>query len=74
MLKIENTKVCVIIHEASATGAPILLLNLLHFLKKERGCQFYIILLRGGVLEHSFKDLGDVIIIKPADYSNKKNI
>ncbi|MFN5335208.1 MAG: glycosyltransferase family 4 protein [Bacteroidota bacterium] len=72
MLNSKYSKVTVIVHEASATGAPILLLNLLSLMKNEWECDFFIILLRGGQLEDSFHSLGNVLIIKPADYSTKK--
>ena len=49
-------------HDASRTGAPILLLHLLRWLKSEGVCSFSIVLLRGGELEEDFRLLGPVYI------------
>lgn len=65
-------RILVLSHEASFTGAPILLLNLMKLLQQEQSIIFDIVLLRGGPLEKEFEKLGDVIVLKPADYSSNK--
>ncbi len=65
-------KILVLSHEASFTGAPILLLNLMNLLQKEQSITFDIVLLRGGPLQKEFEKLGNVIVLKPADYSSDK--
>lgn len=65
-------RILVLSHEASFTGAPILLLNLMKLLQQEQSITFDIVLLRGGPLEQEFEKLGDVIVLKPADYSSDK--
>ncbi|MBD2766432.1 glycosyltransferase family 4 protein [Hymenobacter sp. BT664] len=44
-------------HDASRTGAPIVLLHLLRWLKKANVCSFSILLIEGGELEEEFKKL-----------------
>jgi glycosyltransferase involved in cell wall biosynthesis len=74
MLKPELKRIAIIAHEASATGAPILLLKLIRLLTSEYNTTCEIILLRGGVLENEFSKLGNVIVVKTADYSTSKGL
>ncbi|MBS1511619.1 MAG: glycosyltransferase family 4 protein [Bacteroidetes bacterium] len=69
MLTPAKRNVLFIVHEASFTGAPILLLNLLKLLQKEQGISFSIIILRGGPLENAFKKIASCIVLKPTGYS-----
>src|SRR5450432_2735710 len=61
-------RVLFISHDASVSGGPILLLNLLTLLKKNNVCRFIIIVKRGGVLEWQFANLGKTIVLKPVGY------
>ena len=45
-------------HEATLTGAPILLLHLLGWLRAESHLPFTVLLMRGGRLEQAFRELG----------------
>lgn len=65
-------KILVISHEATLTGAPILLLNLLQCLQNH--FQFTIVLKRGGDLEKNFKQFGTTYLLKHKNYSNETNI
>lgn len=58
-------------HEASLTGAPILLLNLIGCLKDQHN--FKIVLKRGGDLEAQFSSIANTIILKHKNYSVEKN-
>ena len=51
-------------HEASRTGAPILLLHLLRWLKQNSGMQFEILLREGGALEGDFAALAPTTVLK----------
>lgn len=51
-------------HDASLTGAPILLLNLLTVLQEETNLKISIVLIRGGVLENQFKSIGKTFIYR----------
>jgi glycosyltransferase involved in cell wall biosynthesis len=51
------TKILFISHDASRTGATILLLKLLTWLKTNTSYQFDLLLLNGGVLERDFKEI-----------------
>lgn len=54
----KNKKILVISHDASLTGAPVLLLRLMKLLKK-RGYTFNTLIGRGGVLTDSFKEVSE---------------
>lgn len=56
--KLKNKKILTITHDASLTGAPVLLLRLMKLLK-ERGYTFNTLIGRGGVLTDSFKEVSD---------------
>ncbi len=52
-------------HDASRTGAPVLLLHFLHWFKKNTSCPFLIVLRQDGALREEFEKLAPVIIYKP---------
>ena len=56
-------------HDASRTGAPILLLNFLRWFKQNTDIPFRIILAKTGELEPYFKELAPTFVfnIKPTD-------
>ncbi|MBS1600056.1 MAG: glycosyltransferase [Bacteroidetes bacterium] len=66
-------KLLFISHEASLTGAPILLLNLLTLLKRSGQFELEVLLYRGGDLEDKFKHISSVFILKSSEYKNVKN-
>jgi glycosyltransferase involved in cell wall biosynthesis len=57
-------KILFISHDASRTGAPILLLRLINALKRTGGFEIFMLLIKGGVLEADFDLLGKVYIWK----------
>ncbi len=65
-------KILVIGHDASLTGAPILLLHLLRLLKSKY--HFTIVLKKGGILENEFAKIAVTAILKDKDYSQRKNL
>ncbi|ANN79915.1 glycosyltransferase [Bordetella flabilis] len=50
-------------HEASRTGAPIFLLDLIRIVKQAMGVRCTIVLCAGGELEADFRELGDVYVL-----------
>ena len=56
----DNPEVIFISHDASLTGAPILLLTLLDWWRRAGGPRFRIVLRAGGRLEPRFRELGRV--------------
>ncbi len=54
----KNRKILFISHDASRTGAPKALLTLLHWLRRQEGFSFEILLREGGALERDFAALG----------------
>jgi glycosyltransferase involved in cell wall biosynthesis len=58
--RMPSRRVLFISHDASRTGAPILLLNLLRWLKVNSDLSFSVILRDGGVLEPEFSALASV--------------
>lgn len=61
-------------HDASLTGAPILLLNLIKLLKTSAETEFEIILVRGGGdLESDFRKLGKVYVLKHSNYGKRSS-
>jgi LmbE family N-acetylglucosaminyl deacetylase/glycosyltransferase involved in cell wall biosynthesis/GT2 family glycosyltransferase len=50
-------------HEAGRTGAPVFLLNLIRYLKKQLDVSCTILLLRGGDLEREFQTVGHTIVL-----------
>lgn len=55
-------KVVFISHSAERSGAPILLLHLLRWLKKEDELDFIILLEQGGELEHEFHEIAETLL------------
>lgn len=64
-----NKKVLFVSHEASHTGAPIVLLHLLTWIKNNTNLKFEILLLTGGSLSTAFENLSKVY-----HWQNKKQI
>ena len=64
-----SKKVLFVSHEASHTGAPIVLLHLITWIKKNTNLQFEILLLDGGSLTSSFESLSKVYF-----WQNRKSI
>ncbi len=56
-------KVLFISHEASRSGAPIVLLHLLKWIKNNSGLQFEILLLADGPLKTDFEQLGKTFVL-----------
>jgi glycosyltransferase involved in cell wall biosynthesis len=50
-------------HEASRTGAPILLLNLLKWIKSHTNLHFKILLVQGGELDDEFRKIAPTLIL-----------
>lgn len=50
-------------HEASRTGAPIFLLDLIQFLSDKLDLEFYILFCRGGELVSAFQPFGSVTVL-----------
>ncbi|AMR31832.1 hypothetical protein A0256_10565 [Mucilaginibacter sp. PAMC 26640] len=63
MIKATSNKILFISNEASRSGAPIVLLHLLNWLKQNTPLQFDILLLNGGPLQSEFKKLGDTYLL-----------
>lgn len=68
---LNKKKVLVVLHEASYTGAPILLLHLLHLLKETERYEFTVLIAKSGPLKDAFNAIGKVTVLKPADYSQR---
>lgn len=62
--KLTNKRILFIGHDASLTGAPILLLNLLKLLKNDPSIHFDICLQRGGPLLNDYRNLGNVSVLR----------
>ena len=52
-------------HQASRTGAPIVLLHLLRWLKQHTSYQLVILLQEGGEMESEFRELGETLLWAP---------
>ncbi|PWG81060.1 glycosyltransferase family 4 protein [Pararcticibacter amylolyticus] len=61
---LSDKKILFISHDASRSGAPIVLLHLLKWIKENRIVKFDILLKAGGDLENEFVKLGNVFILK----------
>jgi glycosyltransferase involved in cell wall biosynthesis len=55
-------KIAIISHDASRTGAPILLINLIRLLKETGKYEFFILLKNEGELQFEFSNLGETVI------------
>lgn len=60
-------------HDASLSGAPILLLQLLLLLRQQKGITITLVIHRGGPLMDAYREHFDVILLKPEGYGKKKN-
>ncbi len=63
-----KTHLLVISHEASRTGAVIVLLHLLRYLGKHHNYRFTIVLYRTGELEGEFRQLGETHVWQPEEH------
>ncbi len=62
----KNCSVLFICHESSRTGAPVVLLNLLKWIRGNKDISTWIIINKGGELDHDFERLAPTLILKPA--------
>ncbi len=69
---ITRAKMLVIGHDASPTGAPVLLLNIIKTLKESFKLEIAVILLTGGPLEADFRALAPTYIVDE-EYKSDKN-
>jgi glycosyltransferase involved in cell wall biosynthesis len=65
----DYAQVLFISHDAGRTGAPIVLLNLLRWIKEHTSLNFKIILRGGGDLSGEFVKLGPTLILSDFDFS-----
>src|SRR5690349_10376697 len=65
-------RVVFVCHEASRTGAPLLLFELVKWLVKERGVEPYIVLLSDGPLTEQFKSIAPVFCWKTGSGRREK--
>lgn len=70
----KKKKVMVIGHEASLSGAPVLLLNLFSLLVKKEVIDVQFVIRRGGPLASEYKKLAPVIVLKPPKYGEEKSL
>ena len=59
MVEAANKSILFISHEATRTGAPIALLHMLRWLRRETDWEIHILLLTGGELEADFRAIGE---------------
>jgi glycosyltransferase involved in cell wall biosynthesis len=69
-----SLKIVFIGHEASLSGAPILLLNLLRLLKENMNMEITVVVRRYGPLLNEYERHFKVILLKGENYSNEKKI
>ena len=69
----KKIKVLFIGHEASLSGAPLLLLNILNVVKHDPEIGIKIVLKRGGILVNEYKKIGPTIQIKSDNYRMSTN-
>src|SRR3954462_6758295 len=60
-------------HDASLTGAPVLLLNLIRLLFGSGKYETQLVLGRAGPLLGQYRESLTVYVLKPADYGNENN-
>lgn len=65
-------RLIVVSHDASLTGAPLLLLNLLKLLKEKWDGELLLVLDRGGELRNEFEKISRVHILKGEFYGRRK--
>jgi glycosyltransferase involved in cell wall biosynthesis len=68
----KKKRVIVIGHEASLSGAPILLLNLFQLLTEKQMAQVQFVIRKGGPLVEKYEKVAPVIVLKPSDYGKEK--
>lgn len=61
-------------HESSLSGAPILLLNIVALVRREKWYDYDIVIKRGGPLDERFSTLGNCLILKKAGYQGRRSI
>src|SRR5215470_13118728 len=66
-------KILFLSHDASRTGAPIVLLNLIRWFKENSSIPFEILLKNGGELEDAFSQLGRCTIYNDERAHSKQN-
>lgn len=64
----KKRKLVVISHDASLSGAPVLLLNLLKLLKATGQFSICVFIKRGGPLNERFRQFDSCCVLKPANY------
>lgn len=69
----KKKKVMVIGHEASLSGAPVLLLNLFRLLVKSEIVEVQFVIRRGGPLVKEYEKIGPVIVMKQPNYGEEKS-
>lgn len=67
-------KIVFISHDASLSGAPVLLLNLISLVKQSGRYEVSVIVKRSGESDSSFASLANTLFIKPADYLQTNSI
>ncbi len=66
----KNCSILFICHESSRTGAPVILLNLLKWIRDKRDVSSWILINKGGELDHDFEQLAPTLILRPAGYES----
>lgn len=74
MLTSKSEKIVVIGHEASLSGAPILLLHLFELVQKKRNLNILFAIHRDGVILDLYKRSFPVLLLKRKDYGKENNI
>ncbi len=62
---LKNSSILFICHESSRTGAPMVLLNLLRWLKDHAEFKYWILINKGGELDGDFRALAPTLILSP---------
>lgn len=70
----KKKKVMVIGHEASLSGAPVLLFNLFKLLTERGIVDVRFVIRRGGPLVDLYKEIAPVTVLKPPKYGEEKTI
>jgi glycosyltransferase involved in cell wall biosynthesis len=70
----KKKKVVVIGHEASLSGAPILLLNLFRLLIEKGVVDVQFVIRKDGPLTNEYKKVAPTVVLKSSNYGNEKNI
>lgn len=65
----KKKRILFVSHDASLSGAPVLLLHLLKLIREQNKYDFDIVIGRGGVLENEFSKIRNTIVLKEAGYS-----